>query len=96
MGNSHSMAVGRQQRMSDRRDRIAAVFGESQRPVVVDVLTLLELAWHDCYGGITPPENIIDDLLLLSEGDIGQLVSACRLATQDWRDVVVAADQLRT
>lgn len=81
--------------MNERRERIVEVFGERRFDVVVDVLTLFELAWHDCYGDISPPETIIDDVLLLSRGDIGRLVSVARLAASDWRDVVVQADRLR-
>jgi hypothetical protein len=40
-------------------------------------------------------EDIIDDLLLLSRGQLDRLVSACRLAVTDWRDVKVAADLIR-
>ena len=40
----------------------------------------MELAWHDCYDEITPPEDIIDDILLLSEGRLDRLIVAARLA----------------
>jgi hypothetical protein len=40
-------------------------------------------------------EDIIDDLLLLSRGQLDRLVSACRLAVTDWRDLKVAADLIR-
>jgi len=58
-------------------------------------LEVTELAWHDCYGEVTPSEDIIDDILLLSDGDISQMIQAARLAVTDWRDLKVAADKLR-
>ena len=64
-------------------------------PPALDVLELLEFAWHDCYGEITPSEEIVDDVLLLSEGSIDLLIHAVRLAVTDWRDVKVNAARLR-
>ena len=64
-------------------------------PIALDLLELTELAWHDCYGEVTPSEDIIDDILLLSHGNINQLIQATRLAVTDWRDLKVAADELR-
>jgi hypothetical protein len=40
---------------------------------------------------VSPPEEIIDDLLLLSDGRLDGLVSAARLAVTDWRDLKLAA-----
>jgi hypothetical protein len=54
------------------------------------------LAWHDCYGEITPSEQIIDDILLCSGGDIAKLIRVARLAVTDWRDLTLLAEQLRT
>ncbi len=71
------------------------VFGEDRAPIALDLLELTELAWHDCYGEVTPSEDIIDDILLLSHGNINQLIQATRLAVTDWRDLKVAADELR-
>ena len=72
-----------------------AVFGEDTAPIALDLLELTELAWHDCYGEVTPSEEIIDDILLLSHGDINRLIQAAVLAVTDWRDLKVAADELR-
>jgi hypothetical protein len=71
------------------------LFGPRVTPSALDLLEIVELAWHDCYREITPPEDIIDDLLLLSRGQLDRLVSACRLAVTDWRDLKVAADLIR-
>ena len=62
---------------------------------MLDLLELTELAWHDCYGEVTPPEDVIADILLLSEGRIERLVQMARLAVTDWRDLRVAADAFR-
>lgn len=56
---------------------------------------MLELAWHDCYGEITPDESIVDDILVCSEGDLEKLIAAARLAVTDWRDLKLAAAQYR-
>ena len=88
------MAVSRADRRKSRVARVSAVFGTAT-PSALDLLELVELAWHDCYGEITPSEDVIDDLLLLSQGRLDGLVGAARLAIADWRDVKIAADQLR-
>ncbi len=89
------MAVGRAERRKLRWERTVKVFGEDRAPIALDLLKLTELAWHDCYGEVTPSEDIIDDILLLSHGNINQLIQATRLAVTDWRDLKVAADELR-
>ena len=71
------------------------MFGEQQADAALDLLELLEFAWHDCYSEITPPDEVIDDVLVLSRGDLSRLISSGRLAVSDWRDTRVAADQLR-
>ena len=81
--------------MAERRPRIVAVFGEAQADTVVAVLTLTELAWHDCYAEVTPPETIIDDILLCSGGDLATLIRAAKLAVEDSRDLKVWADKRR-
>ena len=75
--------------------RVVEVFGEEQVSVALDLLELTELAWHDCYGETSPPEAVIEDMLLLSRGSVARLVQAARLAVTDWRDLRVAADELR-
>lgn len=89
------MAVSRAERRKDRTDRAVAVFGEERAPYALDLLELTELAWHDCYGEITPSEGVIEDMLLLSEGSIERLIQAARLAVADRRDLKVAAEKVR-
>jgi len=89
------MAVGRAERRREREPQFVAVFGEQQAPVALDLFDLFELAWHDCYGEITPSPAVVDDMLTLSDGTIGSLVQAALLAVTDWRDLRVAADTKR-
>lgn len=72
-----------------------AVFGEDRASTALDLLELVELAWHDCYGEITPPDQVIEDMLVVSEGSVDGLIRAARLAVTDWRDLRVAADARR-
>jgi len=89
------MAVGRTERRADRRTKVAVLFAD-RTDRALDLLELLELAWHDAYGEVSPPEDLIDDILLMSEGNLRQLIRWARLAVEDWRDVRVAADDVRT
>ena len=89
------MAVSRADRRRDREPRVVEVFGVDRAPTVLDLLELVELAWHDCYGQVTPSDQIVEDLLVVSDGHIGGLVAAARLAVTDWRDLRVAADERR-
>lgn len=82
----HGMAIGRQERRTAREPRVRAVFG-SDWSAVLDLLELTELAWHDCYGDVTPPPDVIQDILVCSEGDLPTLLRAARLAVQDQRDL---------
>ena len=78
--------ISRAERRAAREERVRRVFGERTQ-AALDLLEITELAWHDCYGEITPPEDIVDDMLALSEGDLGKLIAAARLALTDWRDL---------
>ncbi len=66
------------------------MFGDDAE-VALDILELTELAWHDCYGDITPPDPVVEDIWTVSEGDLRKLIGAARLAVQDSRDLQVAA-----
>jgi hypothetical protein len=89
------MAIGRTERRHDRRERVVAAFGAADADTALDLLELVELAWHDCYGEITPSDQVIDDIFLLSKGTLAGLVAGAHLAVTDWRDARVAADALR-
>jgi len=91
------MAVGRSERLEVLGPRLVATFGDSASTlrVVRDVLTLMEMAWHDCYGEVTPPDEVMDDVLLCSQGTLDGLVTAAHLAVIDRRDLSVWAESLR-
>ena len=73
-----------------------AIFAQGLVASALDLLELTELAWHDCYGEITPSEDMIEDMLLLSEGTLEGLIQAARLGVADWRDLKVAAEEFRS
>lgn len=86
------MAVGRVERRREREPRIIAVFGDEQSSTALDLFDVFELAWHDCYGAVTPPQAVIEDMLIVSGGTIEGLIQAALLAVTDWRDLKVAAE----
>ncbi len=90
-----SVAISRSERRRQREPRVSAAFGDALTPPALDLLELLELAWHDCYGEIAPPDEVIEDILVMSDGRLDGLIGACRLAVEDRRDLHAAADQRR-
>ncbi len=89
------MGASRAERRAAARGRASIEFG-AQGEAALDLLELLELAWHDCYGDLTPPHEVVEDVWRVAGGDLGRLASATRLAVTDWRDLRVAADDLRS
>lgn len=89
------MAIGRAERRDERRPRVSAAFAAEDVESALDLLELMELGWHDCYGEVTPSEDRVDDMILISDGTVSGLIAACRLATRDWRDLQVAASVRR-
>jgi len=75
---------------------VIAAFGTDVAPRALDLLELVEFAWHDCYNEITPSEEIVDDILLCSEGEVAKLIQAARLAVADWRDLKMLAQEKRS
>ena len=75
--------------------RLQAAFGPAVAGQARDVLVLTEMAWHDCYGEAAPPASVIDDILVVADGDLGRLVQAALLAVTDFRDLRVVADAKR-
>lgn len=76
--------------------RVAAVFDTGSVEAVLDLFETMEIAWHDVYAEISPPETVIDDVLSLSDGNLAALIRAVRLGLADPRDLKVAADRLRS
>jgi hypothetical protein len=88
--------VGRAERWGERKPRVVEVFGDAPETLraVEQLFELLELAWHDVYGKITPSEKIIDEVLLCSQGTLSGLIVAARTAVVDRRDLHVWAATL--
>jgi hypothetical protein len=84
----------RAQRRLARTDSVQAIFG-ADTEAALDLLELVELAWHDCYDEVTPPDAVVADILICSQGRMADLARACRLAVQDYRDLRLWADGLR-
>ena len=89
------IGISRRERRDADRGRAALEFG-AHADAALDLMDLLELAWHDTHGDLTPPVEVLEDVWVAAEGDLAQLASASRLAVVDWRDLRVAADALRT
>ena len=89
------MAIGSSARREERRPQVENTFG-SQTDRVLDLLELGDLAWHDCFDDDEIPPNLIDDIILCSEGDVAWAIHYVRLAILDWRDVKVSATHLRS
>jgi len=89
------MAVSREERRGERSDRVEALFGKKDGQPALDLIELVELAWHDCYGEVTPPEPVVSDILTVSGGSLGRLISASHLAIVDRRDLQLAAEAHR-
>ena len=88
------MTTSKADRREARDGRAAELFG-TKAGAALDALALLDLAWHDCYGESSPPDQVVEDLWVVSGGDLARLVAAAHLAVIDSRDLRVSADGLR-
>jgi len=91
------VAVGRAERWAQRKPRVVAIFGDDAETLrsVEKLFELFELGWHDVYAEITPSEEVVDEVLLCSQGTLGGLIEAARTAVVDRRDLHVWAGALR-
>ena len=89
------VAVGRAQRRAERQARFSDAFG-AKANAALDLVEVLEYAWHDCYQELTPPDRVIEDILVCSEGSVEKMIGVVHLAITDWRDLRVWADSLRS
>lgn len=64
----------------------------SRSEAALDLLELTELAGNDCYGEVSPPTQVVDDILTVSEGRLDLLAQAVRLAVEDFRDLRMQAE----
>jgi hypothetical protein len=83
----------RTSRREQRRGSVEAAFG-SNADAALDVLELTEFAWHDCYGDVSPPESVVEDILTVSQGRLDRLAYAARLAVEDSRDLRMQAEAI--
>jgi hypothetical protein len=88
------MVTSRADRRKARTPRAIVLFGP-RADAALNTLELLELAWHDCYGESSPPQEVIEDIWLVANGDLAGLVSAAHLAVTDLRDLRMNADAMR-
>lgn len=89
------MAIGKAARRAERASLVESVLGESQASAGLDLLELTEYAWHDCYGEITPPDDVILNILICSRGDLATMIRAAKLAVRDWRDLYMWAEAVQ-
>lgn len=89
------VAVGRAERRRERQSKVTALFVADTASVALDLIEIVEMAWHDSFGEVTPSEDLIDDMLLLSDGSVEKLIGAARMALADWRDLKVATQRRR-
>lgn len=88
--------IGRAARRAARTPDVEALFGKAgQAHAALDLLELTELAWHDSYQEISPPNVVVVDILVCSRGGLADLIQAARLAVEDYRDLRLAADAIR-
>ena len=90
------MPISRAERRKGREQRVANFFKEDQLQTALDLLELTELAWHDSYEELTPSEEVIDEILIVSQGIFDGLITAARLAVIDSRDLRIAAEEWRS
>ena len=88
------MVTSRADRRGKREQRARETFG-ADGDAALDLLELTEIAWHDCYGEVTPSDEVVDDLFVVAQGTLGGLIRAARLAIEDFRDLRLRADDLR-
>jgi hypothetical protein len=88
------MAISGAERREERRPRARAEFAP-EADAILDLLELTEFAWHDCYGEVSPPAGVIDDLFVVARGNVTEFVRAARLAIEDYRDLRLWANSVR-
>jgi hypothetical protein len=89
------MVIGRAGRRASRQLRAVEEFG-TNADAVLDILELVEMAWHDCFGDVTPPDDVVDDIFTVAEGSLSKFARAARLAVEDFRDLRMAAQERRS
>jgi hypothetical protein len=90
------MAIGRSERFDVIKPRVIELFGDDRTTItrVAQVFELMEMAWHDCYGEVSPPEEVVANVLACSGGTLEGLVDAAHPAVLAWRDLAVRASHV--
>jgi len=91
------MATGRRERQKQRRKERQAAFEAAfgkDAPAALDLVEIVEGAWNGVYGEETPSPEVIDDLLVCSQGTLTGLIAAAHLGLIDWRDLRMQAVSL--
>ena len=73
------LGTGREPCAAERSAMVESVPGKSEASVSWTLLELTEYAWHGCYGEVTPPDEVILDILTCSEGGLAPMLRAARL-----------------
>jgi hypothetical protein len=89
------LAIGKDARRAERAALMESVLGQSQASAGLDLLELTEYTWHDCYAEITPPDDVILNILICSRGDLATMIRAAKMAVRDWRDLHLWAETVR-
>jgi hypothetical protein len=90
------VAVGRDARRAERAALVEEILGKPLTSAGLDLLELAELAWHDCYGEITPPDDVVLNILICCQGNLATMIHAVKVAIMDWRDLQLCAERLRS
>ena len=90
------MAIGREERRNERRPLVAQRFDAADVEAALDLFELLDVAWHDVYGDLAPPNHVVENVLTVASRSLADLIRASRLALVDRRDLQVEADQMRS
>ena len=78
-------------RSAKRRSKQRSAWGT---PAALDLVEIVEGAWNGVYGEETPSPEVIDDLLVCSQGTLTGLIAAAHLGLTDWRDLRMQAMSL--
>jgi hypothetical protein len=62
------VTIGKAARRAERAPPAESVLVKPQAPAALDLVELLEFAWHDTDGEITPPDDVILNILICSRG----------------------------
>lgn len=89
------MAIGRDARRAERAPLVESVLGPALTSAGLDLLELTEYAWRDCYREVTPPDDVVLDILICSRGDLATMVRAASVAVRDSWDLHQWAEAVR-